>query len=165
MFRGCNGFLLLPGVQPGNIHITSACLHEAWFRGRCADGGRLWIPRREMTSADRESRTLKLTKSFWPNSQNSKSLFPHDTARVTQNLAAMRRIQLTSQMQRRLFSSSALRSSTVPLAFTRHDPPSSSSGTSGSPILLLHGLFGSQRNNRSMSKYAATYYRLLCSLF
>ena len=52
----------------------------------------------------------------------------------------------------RTFSSSS-RLLTVPLACTRHDPPPNSP-SSHPPIILMHGLFGSQRNNRTMSKYA-----------
>lgn len=54
---------------------------------------------------------------------------------------------------RRTFSTSIRRLDAVELAYTRHDPPQPSSKP-GPPILLMHGLFGSQRNNRTMSKYA-----------
>ncbi|KAF8249488.1 prolyl oligopeptidase-like protein [Wilcoxina mikolae CBS 423.85] len=50
----------------------------------------------------------------------------------------------------RLYSTSI---ETVPLAFTRHDPPADSSKpASNSPLVILHGLFGSKQNNRSISK-------------
>jgi hypothetical protein len=43
---------------------------------------------------------------------------------------------------------------TVPLAFTRHDPPANSAKSISSlgPLVILHGLFGSKQNNRSISK-------------
>ncbi|KAI5791467.1 Alpha/Beta hydrolase protein [Pyronema domesticum] len=40
---------------------------------------------------------------------------------------------------------------TVPLSFARHDPPTSGKPTSP-PLVILHGLFGSKQNNRSISK-------------
>lgn len=41
---------------------------------------------------------------------------------------------------------------TVPLAFTLHKPPADSKTTPGTPLVVLHGLFGSKSNNRSISK-------------
>jgi hypothetical protein len=43
---------------------------------------------------------------------------------------------------------------TVPLAYTRHDPPADSPKPSSplGPLVILHGLFGSKQNNRSISK-------------
>ncbi|KAI5820016.1 abhydrolase domain-containing protein [Pyronema omphalodes] len=42
---------------------------------------------------------------------------------------------------------------TVPLSFARHDPPSSDKPSPSSPpLVILHGLFGSKQNNRSISK-------------
>ncbi|ETN40614.1 uncharacterized protein HMPREF1541_04891 [Cyphellophora europaea CBS 101466] len=54
----------------------------------------------------------------------------------------------------RLFSTSYSRLSKVELAYTRHDPHHPTTEPH-SPILLMHGLFGSQRNNRTMSKVLA----------
>ncbi len=63
----------------------------------------------------------------------------------------MRRVRVANvQLSRRPFSSSSLRRDEVDLAFVRHDPPDH--GDKGPPIILMHGLFGSQRNNRTMSK-------------
>lgn len=48
----------------------------------------------------------------------------------------------------------------ITLAYDVHEPtPSAGSGLSSlrenaPPILFIHGLFGSKKNNRSMSKYA-----------
>ncbi|KAF2086893.1 mitochondrial hydrolase [Saccharata proteae CBS 121410] len=42
------------------------------------------------------------------------------------------------------------------LSFDLHEPPAKSgSGSDNAPILILHGLFGSKRNNRSISKVLA----------
>jgi len=41
---------------------------------------------------------------------------------------------------------------TVRLAFDKHSPPSNVVPR-GSPIIFLHGLFGSKINNRTVSKY------------
>jgi hypothetical protein len=40
----------------------------------------------------------------------------------------------------------------VELAFQRHDPPEKTSTKGPGPLIIMHGLFGSQRNNRTMSK-------------
>ncbi len=59
---------------------------------------------------------------------------------------------------RRAYSSISVgdgKSHVVDLAFQRHDPPpdeTSHSPRRRSPIIIMHGLFGSQRNNRTMSK-------------
>jgi hypothetical protein len=48
----------------------------------------------------------------------------------------------------RQYSSAAVR-----LAFTRHDAPLGLSiPASDSPLVVMHGLFGSKQNNRSISK-------------
>ena len=39
------------------------------------------------------------------------------------------------------------------LAFDYHDNGGKSGKASGPPIVILHGLFGSKKNNRSMSKF------------
>ncbi|KAK4945122.1 hypothetical protein LTR10_015548 [Elasticomyces elasticus] len=60
----------------------------------------------------------------------------------------MRRMRVPyAQPFRRPFSSTHIRRDVVDLAFHRHDPPEQ---TKGPPIILMHGLFGSQRNNRTM---------------
>jgi hypothetical protein len=59
------------------------------------------------------------------------------------------RRQLSSS---RFLSSSRSSGDTVELAFQRHDPPEKTSTKGPGPIIIMHGLFGSQRNNRTMSK-------------
>lgn len=55
------------------------------------------------------------------------------------------------------YSSAAAASSIKPvrLAYDLHEPakPVSDNPNRESPILFLHGLFGSKKNNRSVSKY------------
>lgn len=46
------------------------------------------------------------------------------------------------KIQRRLLS----------LAFTLHEPPAISKDARQAPLIILHGLFGSKQNNRSISK-------------
>lgn len=44
-------------------------------------------------------------------------------------------------------------SETVPLAFDLHSPSSAKDGDQKkAPIIFMHGLFGSKKNNRSISK-------------
>lgn len=51
------------------------------------------------------------------------------------------------------YSTSAIK--TVPLVYDLHEPakPVSDDPNRSSPILFMHGLFGSKKNNRSISKY------------
>lgn len=46
-------------------------------------------------------------------------------------------------------------SGTVPLAYDLHEPPKPVADQKTSPILFMHGLFGSKKNNRSISKQLA----------
>ncbi|KIX10356.1 uncharacterized protein Z518_01438 [Rhinocladiella mackenziei CBS 650.93] len=71
----------------------------------------------------------------------------------------MRRLHVprpNAPLFRRLFSNvQPLRdANVVELAFHRHDPPDVTTAK-GPPIIIMHGLFGSQRNNRTMSKALA----------
>lgn len=48
------------------------------------------------------------------------------------------------------------------LTYDVHEPPKDDGSrgklaSEGAPILILHGLFGSRRNNRSISKYGAKF--------
>jgi hypothetical protein len=45
---------------------------------------------------------------------------------------------------------------TVPLAYDLYEPPNSHLDRHERPIVILHGLFGSKRNNRTVSRCAAT---------
>ena len=43
---------------------------------------------------------------------------------------------------------------TVPLSFNRYDPPTRDGAPPGdTPMVIMHGLFGSKQNNRSISRY------------
>ncbi|KAH6658388.1 prolyl oligopeptidase-like protein [Truncatella angustata] len=55
------------------------------------------------------------------------------------------------------YSTATSSSRTVPLAFDHHVPPAGKETHSptSSPILFMHGLFGSRKNNRSVSKVLA----------
>lgn len=57
----------------------------------------------------------------------------------------------------RTFSALTRLRSLVELAYDKHDPPAdvSATGPANPPILFLHGLFGTRKNNRAMSKYVA----------
>lgn len=60
-----------------------------------------------------------------------------------------------AQQARRAFSSTEL-SNGIKIAYDLHEPPKGSSAKNA-PIVFIHGLFGSKKNNRSMSKYAPAY--------
>ena len=63
---------------------------------------------------------------------------------------------LASSYHIRPFSTTEL-SNGVTLAYDLHEPPKKTgkTGSQDAPaILFIHGLFGSKKNNRSMSKYA-----------
>jgi hypothetical protein len=57
---------------------------------------------------------------------------------------------LCSLANARLYSSAS--TSTVPLVYDLHEPPKPVADQKTSPILFMHGLFGSKKNNRSISK-------------
>lgn len=43
----------------------------------------------------------------------------------------------------------------IKLAYDLHEPSNAKEGSArNAPIVFIHGLFGSKKNNRSMSKYA-----------
>lgn len=50
------------------------------------------------------------------------------------------------------YHSTASAASRVPLAYTLHKPRGSTYHAGRPPIIFMHGLFGSRKNNRSMSK-------------
>jgi hypothetical protein len=55
---------------------------------------------------------------------------------------------------RRAFSTTELPNG-IKLAYDLHEPPKESAQSHNAPpIIFIHGLFGSKKNNRSMSKYA-----------
>ena len=68
-----------------------------------------------------------------------------------------RPVRLVRPGRRQLFASRRFASSAsaVPLAFDLHEPKTPVTDGQSSPILFLHGLFGSKKNNRGMSKYAS----------
>ena len=72
------------------------------------------------------------------------------TAQMSLVLAStLRRTALFAAVSKPRFCSTTIE--TVPLVFTRHDSPTST--TSGNPpLVILHGLFGSKQNNHSISK-------------
>lgn len=68
-------------------------------------------------------------------------------------------IRLVLRPQR--FYSTTELSNGITLAYDLHEPPTKKSNDTQSPspnnappIIFIHGLFGSKKNNRSMSKYA-----------
>ena len=76
--------------------------------------------------------------------------------RVPNNVARPPKLAFLS-FPRQLSSSRPLLSNDKPddiveLAFQRHDPPEKVAPKGPGPVIIMHGLFGSQRNNRTMSK-------------
>ncbi|KAI8945292.1 alpha beta hydrolase fold family [Xylaria longipes] len=76
---------------------------------------------------------------------------------VTQRILATsakssRPLQLLS---RAYSSSSSTTGGRVPLVFDHHAPPTSGRHRQDAPIIFMHGLFGSKKNNRSVSKVLA----------
>lgn len=56
-----------------------------------------------------------------------------------------------STLPRRLYSLTSPQ--TVPLVYDLHEPPTPTvPNNKTSPIIVMHGLFGSKKNNRSISK-------------
>jgi len=56
-----------------------------------------------------------------------------------------------STLPTRFYSSLSLQ--TVPLVYDLHEPPKPTvPNNKTSPIIVMHGLFGSKKNNRSLSK-------------
>lgn len=62
------------------------------------------------------------------------------------------------QYASRPFSTTEL-SNGIKIAYDLHEPPKEST-SKNAPIVFMHGLFGSKKNNRSMSKYAPRIYTL-----
>ncbi|KAL1876327.1 hypothetical protein VTK73DRAFT_9570 [Phialemonium thermophilum] len=73
-------------------------------------------------------------------------------ARTAPFLRRVFRSHLQTLGTRRLFSSDTI---TVPLAYDLHAPAKPVLDERTSPILFLHGLFGSKKNNRTISKVLA----------
>jgi hypothetical protein len=65
--------------------------------------------------------------------------------------AAAARCSATRSAACRFYSSAS--DVVSPLAFDLHEPAKPKFDSKTSPILFLHGLFGSKKNNRAMSKY------------
>ena len=75
--------------------------------------------------------------------------FPNTIAHASSRVQVLPRRQLSSS--RKLLSNDKS-DAIVELAFQRHDPPEKTALKGPGPIIIMHGLFGSQRNNRTMSK-------------
>ena len=81
------------------------------------------------------------------------------TRRTLPRLQSLKASVTSTCAQRNAFSTVELGDG-IKIAYDLHEPPSKpESGLQGlrenaPPILFLHGLFGSKKNNRSMSKYA-----------
>ncbi|KAK4110705.1 alpha/beta-hydrolase [Canariomyces notabilis] len=69
-----------------------------------------------------------------------------------------RRMQMLTPASRRLFAalvSTPSPVSTLSLAYDVHEPPKPAVDKQTSPIIFMHGLFGSKKNNRTISKILA----------
>lgn len=69
-------------------------------------------------------------------------------------LRGLRQQGLRPLVAHHAYSSTSGTIATVPLVYDLHQPakPVSDNPDRASPILFLHGLFGSKKNNRSISK-------------
>lgn len=69
-------------------------------------------------------------------------------------LRGLRQKGLRPLVTHHAYSSTSGAITTVPLVYDLHQPakPVSDNPDRASPILFLHGLFGSKKNNRSISK-------------
>lgn len=79
-------------------------------------------------------------------------MIPRVVARPA-GLRGLRPGDLQPRVTSHFYSSASIK--TVPLSYDLHEPakPMSDNPNRASPILFLHGLFGSKKNNRSISKY------------
>ena len=123
------------------------------------DHNQTTLEHNDYTILNRDSfRRLATTESL------SDHIEPHGAAvmlarRVLPRLQPAPSIRFTL-LARRAYSSTEL-SNGITLAYDLHEPPSkpkaglSSLRNAGPPIMMLHGLFGSRRNSRSVSKYAS----------
>ncbi|KAK0626665.1 Alpha/Beta hydrolase protein [Immersiella caudata] len=76
---------------------------------------------------------------------------------ISRPAASVRQIRFIVVSSTKLFSTSAARSlPTVPLVYDLHSPAKPTvPDAQTSPIIIMHGLFGSKKNNRSISKVLA----------
>jgi hypothetical protein len=75
--------------------------------------------------------------------------------RVCSGCARRMHNQLPTPASRRLFAAGASTpspGSTLSLAYDLHEPPKPVADKQTSPIIFMHGLFGSKKNNRTISK-------------
>ena len=80
--------------------------------------------------------------------------FKFNTLRVTQITRGKRLIIMgqTKHIQAfKYFETQPMRS--LSMAYALHEPPNTEAFTLDRAIIILHGLFGSKQNNRSISKY------------
>ncbi|KAI4865366.1 alpha/beta-hydrolase [Hypoxylon rubiginosum] len=64
-------------------------------------------------------------------------------------------VQLRAISRQYSSSSSSTSNPRVPLAFDHHEPPKGGRHRQDAPIIFMHGLFGSKKNNRSVSRVLA----------
>ncbi|RYP57438.1 hypothetical protein DL770_010670 [Monosporascus sp. CRB-9-2] len=62
---------------------------------------------------------------------------------------------ITKTLSRAILSHPFSSSHTLPLAYDHHAPPGSDRYPQDAPIIFMHGLFGSKKNNRTVSKVLA----------
>lgn len=80
---------------------------------------------------------------------------------VTKAISPLRIGPVHFQCLRSFSSTSAVRK--LQLAYD-HYPAAEGATTKNAPIVFIHGLFGSKKNNRSMSKYGLRIYHYVYSL-
>ncbi|KAI1391138.1 alpha/beta-hydrolase [Hypoxylon trugodes] len=71
------------------------------------------------------------------------------------NMATRRMVSPLRAVISRSYSSTAAAHSRLQLAYDHHEPPKDGRHKQDAPIIFMHGLFGSKKNNRSVSRVLA----------
>lgn len=72
--------------------------------------------------------------------------------RIASSVRILTTTSTSARSQTLIFSRAFSSSQTVDLAFDHHEPPKSDRHREDAPIIFMHGLFGSRKNNRTVSR-------------